>query len=188
MMIYYLLLKNGSLITWCKDMATDNIKTNKEKNKTHTMVVMRFAGYILSSLIITGSFVYLFILLESNTNISPDFEEMRKNLFSIAVTFSVGILGFLITALAIIVSFFDNQIMQKFNQTEGLDNLITTFKYAFASLFFTIIMLIVSTITEKYTYMFVSIILFCLLFNIQSVYRCINVIFIIIKNTAKIAK
>lgn len=171
---------------WNQLNGLENMYSKKDNNNpTKKMVIKRFAGYILSSLIITGSFVYLFILLESKTNISPNFEEMRTNLFSMAVTFSVGILGFLITALAIIVSFFDNQIMQKFNQTEGLDNLITTFKYTFAGIFFTIFILILSTITNEYTYIFISIILFCFIFNLFTVRRCVDVIFIIIKNTTK---
>lgn len=104
---------------------------------------------------------------------------MQHNIYNIILTLSVVMLGCLIISLAIIVSFSNNPIMQKFNQTDGLKNLILTFKYTFRCLLFTIFLLIIFSSIEFYYVIYF--LLLSMLLDLFAIYRCVKVIFIIIK-------
>lgn len=146
-------------------------------------VFIRFLKYfIYSSLIILVIVCSVYYIEKYNLYVF-DYGKIQNNIYNISLTLSVSLLGFLITSLAIIISFFNNSIMQKFNQTEGFDNLILTFKYTFRSLLLTIFLLIIFSSIQSY---FVIIfLLLSLLLDLFAINRCVKVIFMIIKHIKK---
>lgn len=156
----------------------------KEIEGTHkNKVFIRFFKYFIYSLVITLCIVVGAYCIGKYNLYVFDYEKIQNNIYNISLTLSVGLLGFLITSLAIIISFFNNSIMQKFNQTEGFKNLILTFKYTFRCLLLTIFLLIIFSSIQSY---FVIIfLLLSLLLDLFAINRCVKVIFIIIKHIKK---
>lgn len=152
---------------------TEGILNNK--------VFIRFLRYFTYSLLITLVIVGSVYCIEKYNLYIFDYIKIQNNIYNISLTLSVGLLGFLITSLAIIISFFNNSIMQKFNQTEGFENLILTFKYTFRCLLLTIFLLIIFSSIESY--FVIIILLLSLLLDLFAINRCVKVIFMIIRHT-----
>lgn len=146
------------------------------KNK----VFIRFLKYFIYSLVITLFVIGIVFYIAKHNLYVFDYLKVQNNIYSISLTLSVGLIGFLITSLAIIVSFFNNSIMQQFNQTDGFNSLILTFKYTFRCLLFTIFLLIIFSSIESYYV--ICFLLLSLLLDLFAINRCVKVIFIIIKH------